>query len=305
HSLVYRKYLKEAAVVNAMVAVADTFVDGIANLPSLSRAAQDVVHSISEGRDNFQSVARVVDSDPVLAATILKVSNSAFYASPTRVGSVSVAISRLGLNEVRALVCTASLMRDFRDASGTIDLAKFWTHSLSTAVACHVIVQPGGARPGALLGDNPFYLSGLMHHLGILVEAIHMPLKFTQACVLARERGWSLEQAEREVFGFGHSACAAALLDRWKMPPQIRDAALYHLEPEACPGDARAARVVHLAGLLTHELGSESYEMVAPWMSEDAFHGLGWSLDRLPELQQRIREAIADAQQLQLALAGA
>jgi HD-like signal output (HDOD) protein len=292
-------------MVNAMVSVADAFVDGIAELPSLSRAAQAVVQSISAGRDNFPNIARVVDEDPVLVASVLRVANSAFYSSPTRINSVSSAISRLGFNEVRALICTASLLRAFKGAAPAMDLDKFWGHSLGTAVACHVLVQPAGVRPGALLGDNPYYLGGLMHHLGILVEALHQPLRFGQACALARARGWSLEQAEREVFGFGHSAWGAALLERWKMPAMIADAALYHLEPEACPGDRKAAQVVHLAGLLIQAEGTENLEMAKPCLDLAALAGLGWSPERLPELAQRIREAIADAQQLQMILAGA
>jgi HD-like signal output (HDOD) protein len=287
-----------------MVSAADTFVDGIAELPSLSRAAQAVVQSIASGKDNFPSIARVVDEDPVLVASVLRVVNSAFYSSPVRISSVSAAISRLGFNEVRALVCTASLLRDFKGAGAAIDLDRFWAHSLGTAVACHVLVQPGGARPGALLGDNPYYLSGLMHHLGILVEALHQPSRFSQACGLALERDWSLERAEREIFGFGHSACGAALLERWKMPALISDAALYHLEPEACRGDKKAAQVVHLASQLSHEQGSDSFEMASPRLNEASLASLGWSPARMPELKQRVQEAIADAQQLQCILAG-
>ncbi|HTB33352.1 MAG TPA: HDOD domain-containing protein [bacterium] len=287
-----------------MVSIADAFVDGIADLPSLSRAAQAVVQCLSEGRDNFQSIARVVDEDPVLVASVLRVANSAFYSSPTRISSVTAAIGRLGFNEVRALICTASLLRDFKGAGPAIDLDSFWGHSLGTAVACHVLVQPGGARHGALLGDNPYYLSGLMHHLGILVEALHSPTAFIRARALARENGWSLERGEREVFGFGHSACGAALLERWKMPSSITDAALYHLEPRACPGDPRPAQAVHLAGLLCHEEGGDGFELSKPPMDPAALAALGWSPARLPELKQRIREAIADAHQLQLILAG-
>jgi HD-like signal output (HDOD) protein len=284
---------------------AETFLDSLPDLPSLSKAAQEVVRSIAGGKDNFTAIARVVDSDPVLAAGVLKVANSAYYARSTPVGSISTAIARLGMDEVRALVCTAALLREFQGAGKSIDLDDFWRHSLSTAVACHVIVHPGLPASGSLLGDNPFYLCGLMHHLGILLEAIHRPVEFAQARLLAHERGCGMEQAEREIFGFGHSESGAALLRRWKSPGMVVDAALYHLAPESCPGDRRPAQVVHLAGMLCHELGANSYEGVAPWVSEESFLKLGWDIDKLPALQERVRLAIENAQQLLGALTAA
>jgi HD-like signal output (HDOD) protein len=141
-----------------------------------------------------------------------------------------------------------------------------------------------------------------MHHLGVLMEAVNKPTDFRRALVLSEERGCSLQEAETEIFGFGHSECGAALLERWKSPQMMVDAALYHLNPEACPNDPKPAQVVHLAAMLCHELGGQSYEGVAPWFSEQVFHKLGWSLESLPSLQERIQHAIGSATHLHSAL---
>jgi HD-like signal output (HDOD) protein len=289
---------------NFELAAAEAFLHDLPELPSLSPAASQIIQSINDGNDNFQDLGRIVEGDPVLATRVLKVANSAFYAAPSRMSSLTAAIGRLGLTEMRTLICSAALIRQFEGAKAAIGLDLFWNHSVATALACQVIVEPGPLRPGQMLGDNPYYLAGLMHHLGLLVEAIHAPARFEQACARANETGGSMEQAECELFGFGHSATGAALFDLWRVPDIIRQAALYHLDPDACPGDGKAAQVVHLAGLLAHETGAYSFEGVAPWVSESAFHRLGWSLERLPELMDRLKRANNQAGGLVQALAG-
>jgi HD-like signal output (HDOD) protein len=277
--------------------LAAEFLDGLPDLPSLSPASVSIVRSIDLGRDNFPALARVVEGDPVLAGRVLKVANSAYYAAANRLTSISSAIARLGIDEVRALVSAAALIRQFQNDELPFDLSAFWNHSLTTALACHAISSPEAQPSGRLMGDNPYYLAGLMHHLGLLVEAIHSPKAYRQAAALSKERQCSMEAAELEVMGFAHPATAAVLFERWQMPTATIDAALYHLDPANCPGDQHSAQVVHMAGLMAHGLGGYPFEGVtaSPGFDAAVLEQLGWSMDRLDQLKSRVESQAAQA----------
>jgi HD-like signal output (HDOD) protein len=272
------------------------FVTSVGQLPTLPENIQEIIHAVG-GDGDFAAMARKIEKDPALAARIIKAANSIFYGGVVRSSTVALALGRLGTSEARGLILSAAVVGAFQGLQDRLDLKLFWRHSFATGLASGIAARlKGRAGTAEGLSDNPFYTAGLVHHLGILVEALEAPEKFVNARLLAREKGWSLAQAEQQLMGFDHCHVGAALLEAWRFPEETVDAALYHLSPDDCPRHRQCVQAVHLGSLLAHELGEDGgFEGVAPWLSENAFYELGWQREELPQLSEHLRAALERA----------
>jgi HD-like signal output (HDOD) protein len=276
---------------------ADDFIDSISDLPSPPKLLQEVIHAADNG--TFVQIARLVERDLGLAARVLRIANSAFYGAGDRVSSVPVALGRLGIRELKGVVLSSLMVNTFRGLRFALDTDAFWRHCFAAGIASQLLSSPSHLESEDLnLGDNPFYMAGLLHHVGILAEALKDPECFARARAVAAAQGCSLAEAESEIFGFDHAEAGAAMLEKWHFPHETSDAARYHLRPDEADRNVETVRVVHLSAMLCHELGpTDSYEGVAPWFSERAFYDLGWTQAHLPRLTERLKFTLQKAGQ--------
>jgi HD-like signal output (HDOD) protein len=292
--------------VRADTEAARHYLESRDDLPTLPASAQAVLAAVQRTDASLMEVASLVQRDPALSARLLRAANSAFYPSVRRVSSIQLALSRLGLAEVRQLVLVTAVLDTFSGAAERMDWEGYWQHSFAAGIAARELAHPFKRLPVDLasLGENPYFVSGLLHHLGILIEFLRDPGRFNQARQWALEHGAPLADGELQVFGFTHAEIGATLLARWNLPEDVVHATLHHHDPNLYEGPhKRSVQAVHLSAMLCHELGTgRSYEGVAPWFSEKAFYELGWTLDTLPELKARTMDAMARAAVLTQAL---
>jgi HD-like signal output (HDOD) protein len=82
-------------------------------------------------RENLDlpEIAKVITNDPALAAKMLKTVNSPAFALRQEVRTLTHAVALLGVNSVRTLVLSFSLLRDVRKAQRSA-LTTYWKRSL-------------------------------------------------------------------------------------------------------------------------------------------------------------------------------
>jgi HD-like signal output (HDOD) protein len=276
----------------------EQFIGGGVTLPSLPALIEEAVLAASGQKDNFVQIARLVQRDIGLSAQVLKIANSPYYGSSHRISNVSMAISRMGTREFKIMAFSAAVINTFKDLESVLDMSAFWRHCLASSLASQLLSSPAELEMEQELGDGAYYMAGLMHHVGILVEAIKDPRRYMQARQFAQDSGWSMADSERRVFGFDHADVGAALLRMWRFPEDVCDAAQYHLRPGDATANRKTAQVVHLAAMLCHELepDQEHFEGVAPWFSEEAFYELGWTQENLPVLLRKLGECLGKAE---------
>ena len=138
--------------------------------PNLPQVALEVM-SLSHQRDvDFKQIASLIERDPVLAARLLKVANSAAYrgSSPTR--TMRDAVQRLGLSLLRDMVMAEAMsMRVFRAGGGYADgLEELRLHSLATAHLARLVCRETS------LDTEYAFLCGLLHDIGIAAILLAM-----------------------------------------------------------------------------------------------------------------------------------
>ncbi|MDR1520352.1 MAG: HDOD domain-containing protein, partial [Planctomycetota bacterium] len=85
-----------------MASNTEILVKNIVDLPTLPQIITTLMTMLDDPNSSVRDIDNVMGKDQTLVAKILKLVNSAFYAIPKRVSSVSQAISILGFKTVKS-----------------------------------------------------------------------------------------------------------------------------------------------------------------------------------------------------------
>jgi putative nucleotidyltransferase with HDIG domain len=246
-----------------LVAAANRALGGAASGASLLSALQ-------RSDIDATGAARLIGASPVLASTLLRVANSAFYGLRGRVDSLPRAVATLGLEAVRGIVLAASLRHLGRQLEPSLlDGDEWLAHSVATAVAARRLAA---RRCGAADGDTAF-VAGLLHDLGWAVFAASQPAtarRCFQALAAATDRaGERPADIERAHFGLTHAECGALIAARWDLPGRIVVAIREHHGPAVgadtdAPLDHDVRLAEAAASALVRPLGCEAGWAVEP-----------------------------------------
>jgi len=191
-------------------------------------------------------IADCISLDPALCAQMLRIANSTLYSFSTRIDTISRAITVIGMNGVRDLVLASSTIQMFsRLGNIPLDVDAFWQHSVRTAVYSRVL-----ASECNVIRTEPYFISGILHHIGRLLIATKIPEMSRQASMVPRAEGVSSSHVEEKLFGFNHATVGGILLRKWNLPLHVCDAVEYHHSPQTAQDSPMSAAIVHIASIL-------------------------------------------------------
>lgn len=207
---------------------------GRAALPLLPQVAEAALRLANDPDARIDQLARLVDTDPPIAARFMSVANSVAYWRGLLTASTQSAIVRLGLANTRDLLFQVVY------AASTSGLKKFQTavhQSFKRSVVAAIAARTAARELG--LPSDYDYMSGLLHDIG---EArIYRILDTLTVTPISREEVKTLVQKY-------HCVAGAEVAMAWKLPTQIVDACAAHHD-EAAIGNP-SVRLVMIADLL-------------------------------------------------------
>ncbi|MEP5763817.1 MAG: HDOD domain-containing protein [Halieaceae bacterium] len=201
----------------------------------------DAPHSDSE------SIAAIIARDAALAAKILRLVNSGFFALPFSVSDLHQAITMLGSEIVLSLALSAHLFE--RLPIPGVDLDTIWKHGFLVSALAKRIAQDEG---GKLLDVNASSVAGLLHDIGVLVMMANFPHDYQ--AIIEEQTGvedHSLVR-EHELFGVSHPELGGLILELWCLPDDIVDAVSNHHRTDDYAQLSIAARATMLAEWLVN-----------------------------------------------------
>ncbi|MEM6258893.1 MAG: HDOD domain-containing protein [Planctomycetota bacterium] len=186
------------------------------SVPTLPVVAMQLLEMTSNPDVALNEIAELIQSDPGLAAKVLKTVNSSFYGLPKPCPSIDRAIVILGLKAIKSLVLGFSMVNLTKDMGDQIDLGDFWKHTILAAVAARQIAQMAGvAEP------DEVFAAALMQDIGLLAMlAVHTE---TYAPLIAQtnDSHAKLQPLEQQQLGLDHIQVGTALAEKWRMPAPI------------------------------------------------------------------------------------
>lgn len=212
-------------------------------LPVMPEVAHALIRTLNDADADITTVTRIIEKDPGLTATLLRMANSAIFGLSRSVNSLEGAISVVGMAHIRARALSICLANAF-PFPPTLDRLDFWRSSMVCA---------GYARwlAGSIaMDEQQAWLTGMMMRLGELIIAQRMPdaLEHIEAKPRSPMTRWV---RERETVGFDEGEIGAEITRRWDFP-EVVSLALQTSARPMTDGTAPLGAIVHLAALLSN-----------------------------------------------------
>ena len=236
-------------------------------------------------------MARVIGRDPALTIKVLKMANSPMFALRNEVRSISHALGILGLNCVRTLVLSFSLVRDSaQERQGP--LAAFWKRSVISSVAARELYD--GQNPAE---KEEAFLAGLLQDVGVMALARAFGTRYKDIHAQPGLTHDALRASEVAEFGADHAEVGAWLLEKWGMPSHLVKLVRHSHDSRHLDGDdpelTAMARRVEYSGRLA-DLWSEGASPASFQMAEaEATALFGEGKIDIVSLSARIQASVA------------
>ena len=205
--------------------------DAALRLPCAPSLLPRLALALQSDSSSSQEIERLISLDPSLAASTLRLANSAAM-SRRKVDTVEEAVFRLGAKEIYRLAALALVSRWENTLGGGLrwNPGDFSRHSLCTAIAAEVL-----AGTTERIDPQLAYTAGLVCDLGKLALA-HSCGDFYNAvrtCIEQTKCTW--EQAERTVMGYHHGDAGTRLLKAWRFPDIFILSVEHQFQPTNAP----------------------------------------------------------------------
>ena len=260
----------------------ETVTSKVGELPPMPDAAAMVLKLLSEPDTTAEDLQRVIELDPGLTTSVLRLVNSALFHLPRQISTLSHAIMLLGFLRLRSLTL-ASIVAGLKGlippaAAHTRDT--IWEHSVSVALAARALAAKAG-----LAWSEEAFVGGLLHDSGRLLLLAYDPEKYAS---LLRSSAGCLPspEEEKELFGVDHQQLGGLLLTEWNLAPQLVSVVGQHHGAVTLEGPhaALTALVVGADRLMEADCSEEP--------PREALAVLGFDVDRMQPLAEEIREIV-------------
>ena len=257
--------------------------DKIFALPKIYFELQE---ALADPKKTFQDMGEIISYDAALAARLLKIVNSPFYGFPSKIDTISHALSIIGMDQLNDLALSILVVYQFRGIPNSLfNMEKFWRHSMACGVAARAIAEFKG-EPNI----ERLYLAGILHDIGRLVLFKKEPALARDAFYRSKEKRENIFQSETELMGFDHAAVGGELLKVWKLPPTLVEAVACHHQPENAANYPFEAALIHTADYIVHVLniGSDA-EFTEPQLYSRSWEIIGLSPDDFEFMKDKVQ----------------
>lgn len=248
-------------------ALIESKFEQINSLPTLPDIALRINEIISDPEASMRQMESVIEIDPSLSSTILKVVNSSFYGMAREISSLRLALVILGTKEIKNLVLSLAVFR-LLSKERTLeyfDYKNFWQHSAATGQIAKTL-----AGKLKLHFEGEEFVGGLIHDIGKVVLLEYDFEKYSPVLEASIRDNKVLEELEMAEFGFHHGHVGGWLAEQWHLPRKLIEAIIYHVEPEKSPDHQQLVGVVSLANKLSHLPGNNGQmDTELPLISEN------------------------------------
>jgi len=230
----------------------ENLIMNASDLPTIPVVATKVLQLIENSATTAEDLAKVVSSDPAVAARVLKISNSSFYGCQRQIHTLSHAIMMLGYNTLKSLVLAASVKQVYKSYGLTEKM--LWEHSFGAGLAARII-----AHTTRLVNEEEAFLGGLFHDIGKTIMNNTDSQKFQAVMQKCYNDEISFLEAEQQFYPYTHAAVGGLVIKKWNFPDMLMKAVMehhtYNFAADEDPYQVTLTSVVGLSNLFCHKIG--------------------------------------------------
>lgn len=226
-------------------------VSSVRNLPTPPIVFHQIQKVINDPHVSAAQIASILSEDPAMSVKVLKLTNSAFYGLSREIDSVKQAVVIVGLEAIRNLVLSASVLDMFKQESLDQEFQeKFWRHSLAVGVCGRILAKK--LRKRGIVDPDAAFSAGLLHDVGKMILCCFLPGEFKKYQD-ERDNDTTAEtfEIEERVLGYNHAQIGAILATQWKLPARLTEAITYHHHPQLSESDDPIPYIIHIANYVS------------------------------------------------------
>jgi HD-like signal output (HDOD) protein len=266
------------------------FIMDTRTLPTLPGIITKLNSLADNEKSSVQEMARLVSSDQVLSARILRLANSPSYGF-YRVATISNAMILLGVDVVKSLVLSSSIFEIMEKSA-----LGLWEHSLGAGVAANII-----SKRLSLPDCEEIATAALLHDIGKVIVRLRLQDEYDVLLAKISASGRSLQELEQEMIGTDHAEVGGWLGKNWFLPEKLVVPITYHHNVEAATSHQVKTAVVHFADVLIKASGfGFSGDHFVPAIQPVAWKVLRMSEPLLAEIVEELEEKLVDTRNFSL-----
>jgi len=228
---------------------------GIDEIPPMPQVVLQAQKLLANPDSSAKELASLLETDPSIAAKVLKMANSAFYGLRGKVSSIQHASMVLGFRNLGEIVAAAGVQKSLEKKLPGYGLESedLWRHSLSVALGSKIIASK--KNPGL---EMVAHTAGLLHDVGkLILDPFVLEEQETFNTFIVGEQETFLN-AEQQILGFDHAEIAAEVCRNWGIPETISSAIQYHHNPSSSL-EVELAFILHMTDYISLVTG-QGYE---------------------------------------------
>lgn len=221
--------------------------NGVVRMPSLPQHYIAINEELQSESPSVERVAQIVEEDPAMTVTVLRLVNSGFFGLGSRINSVMEAIGLLGIELLRNLALATGIFSKF-ESTPEFSIEDFSLRAIRVASLARQLAAQ--SHVGKSLVEEVF-VSSILCDMGLLVLNTAVPDSYARVRAAAPEYG-SLHEAEKLVLGATHAEFGAYMMGIWGFQDDIVEAVACHHTPGLATESKKAGPLLftHVADAL-------------------------------------------------------
>ncbi len=195
-------------------------------IPAAPRIAKELLTQLEQSEVSFRAIAKTVEFDPGLVASVLRLANSAVYGANAPTSDIAIALGRIGTENIRQ-ICAEHIKNTAFPAETLLkglEWKSLWEHSALAGIIANRIAKATceAKRISAI------QIGSLFQNIGYFVLGQSEQKLLSYLLGECGNRKTDLVQLE-EGLGFDlHESIAQKVLTEWNFPVSATSVARYH-----------------------------------------------------------------------------
>jgi putative nucleotidyltransferase with HDIG domain len=225
----------------------EIIVQSLDQIKPIPQVALKVLRMTNEPDFDITSVTQEIRQDQVISARIMKLVNSAMFATRRSIDSLDHALVYLGREMLVKLILSAAMHGFYGQSEMGYSVCKggLFHHATGCANIAEALARKTGkVEPGIA------YTAGLLHDIGKVVLDQYVGSAYPLFYRRVIDEKHSALATERKLFGVDHTQIGQLLARQWSFPSSLIDVIRHHHYPEGAEEHSVLAQIVYLADLL-------------------------------------------------------
>jgi len=235
--------------------ITEEILNEIDQIPAIPDNIRDIRLLCRDPKSDFRIISSAISKDPGLAASIIKLSNTAAYITSGRIDSIEDAVKIIGLKGINTLLIATGVMKVVESRYKRFEAV--WADSYKRAFYSQIISKK--KNPLSRISDQ-VYLAALLADIGRIVLLAINPGLSEKIRDITGFKGMTDSALIEEIsLGISHSSLGAIICKKWNFNESLTTTVELHHAPHRAPQEYRELiYTVYLADALV-EIENNKY----------------------------------------------